>query len=248
MATQLSWRKSRFDSDSLPAVEKSALGTKESDAFRQALAALTTQRQGKSYERDVFLRQVARDAQYFTGADSAVVALGQPGRIVCLARSGATGPALGSPLDTRSGISGECLRRRAALRCEDTETDPRVDPELCRVLGIRSLAVVPVLSDSMVGVLEVFSSRPNAFQEHHLSLLEKMAALISGAPAERGAIDPSSEISLRNNGASTRISDSVASEQRPRRWADAFRLRPYQIAIMGGFVLLDLATVYWQFR
>lgn len=248
MATQLSWRKSRFDSDSLPAVEKSALETKESDAFRQALAALTTQRQGKSYERDVFLRQVARDAQYFTGADSAVVALGQPGRIVCLARSGATGPALGSPLDTRSGISGECLRQRAALQCGDTETDPRVDPELCRVLGIRSLAVVPVLSDSMVGVLEVFSSRPNAFQEHHLSLLEKLAALTDGAPAERDAIDPSSEISLRNNGASTRISDSVASEQRPRRWADAFRLRPYQIAIMGGFVLLDLATIYWQFR
>jgi hypothetical protein len=100
----------------------------------------------------------------------------------------------------------------------------------------------------MVGVLEVFSSRPNAFQEHHLSLLEKMAALISGTPAEGGAIEPSSEISLRNSEASTRISDPVASEQRPRRWADAFRLRPYQIALMGGFVLLDLATVYWQFR
>lgn len=246
MATQLNWRKSRFDSDSLPAVEESALETKESDAFRQALAALTTQRQGKSY--DVFLRQVARDAQYFTGADSAVVALGQPGRIVCLARSGATGPALGSPLDTRSGISGECLRQRAALRCEDTETDPRVDPELCRVLGVRSLAVVPVLSDSMVGVLEVFSSRPNAFQEHHVSALEKLAALIGGAPTEGGAIYPSSEISPRNQEPSTRISDSVANEQRPGQWAEAFRLRPYQIAIMAGFVLLDLATIYWQIR
>lgn len=248
MATQLNWRNSRFDSDSFASAENSALGTKESDAFRQALAALTTQRQDKSYERDVFLRQVARDAQYFTGADSAVVALGQPGRIVCLARSGATGPALGSPLDTRSGISGECLRQRAALRCEDTETDPRVDPELCRVLEIRSLAVVPVFSDSMVGVLEVFSSRQSAFQEHHVSALEKLAALIGGAPTERGAIYPSSEISPRNIEPSTRLSDSVANEERAGRWAEALRLRPYQIVIMGGFVLLDLATIYWQFR
>jgi GAF domain-containing protein len=247
MASQLSWRKSRFDSNSFAAAENAALEINESDGFRRAVTALTTQRQDKSYERDVFLRQVARDAQYFTAADSAVVALGQPGRIVCLARSGATGPALGAPLDTRSGISGECLRQRSALRCEDTETDPRVDPELCRVLGIRSLAVVPVLSDSMVGVLEVFSCRPNAFQGHHVSALEKLAALIAGAPTERGAIDRNSEISLRNNEPSTRIS-AVANEQRPGRWAEAFRLRPYQIAIMAGFVLLDLATIYWQLR
>jgi transcriptional regulator with GAF, ATPase, and Fis domain len=248
MATQLSFRKSRFDPNSPTTAGSSALETSKSDAFRHALAALTAQRQEESYEGDAFLRQVAKDAQYFTAADSAVIALGQPERIVCLARSGSIGPALGAPLDTRSGISGECLRQRSALRCEDTETDPRVDAQLCRMLGIRSLAVVPVFeSDSAIGVLEVFSSQPKAFQDHHLSVLEKLAALIAGVSTYPGAsLHPSSEVLLQRRELSPRIPHSFANERRPSRWAEAFQLRPYQFAIMAGFLLLDLATIYWQ--
>ena len=250
MATQLSFRKSRFDPGFLTTGEGSTLETNVSDAFRRSLAALSAQLQEKRFERDAFLGQVAKDAQYFSAADSAVVALGQTGRIVCVARSGSIGPALGAPLDTRSGISGECLRQRSALRCEDSETDPRVDAQLCRMLGIRSLAVVPVFErGAAVGVLEVFSSRPNAFQDHHVSVLEKLAALVAGVATDPDASNhPSSAVSLQNGDQSPRIPDSFAKEQWQERWAEAFRVRPYQVAIMAGFLLLDLATIYWQLR
>jgi transcriptional regulator with GAF, ATPase, and Fis domain len=250
MATQLSWRKSRFDSDSFTAPESSALETDELAAFRRELAALGAQLQDKSRDREAFLGQVAKDAQHFTAADSAVVALGQPGKIVCRARTGSIGPALGAPLDTRSGISGESLRQRSALRCEDSETDPRVDPELCRLLGVRSLAVVPVFANATaVGVLEVFSSRPNAFQDHHVLVLEQLAKLIAGVPTDSGgSIHPSSPVLPQNKQESSRFADSVGDERRPGRWVEAFQLRPYQVAIMAGFLLLDLAAIYWQLR
>jgi len=225
MATQLSLQKSRSDSDFLTAAEGSAPAT-----------------------RDGFLRQIANDAQYFTAADSAVVALGQPGRIVCLARSGSIGPALGAPLDTRSGISGECIRQRSALRCDDSETDPRVDAQVCRLLGIRSLAVVPVFENgAAVGVLEVFSSRPNAFQDNHLLVLEKLAEFTSRVPGSAAVPSPAPLLQNSNKEPSP-TPHFGADDPWQRRWLEAFQLRPYQIAIVAGFVLLDLVTIYWQLR
>ena len=249
MANPLSLRKSRFDSDSLTATESSAFASSKSADFPGALTALNVQLQDKSCTRDVLLRQIANDAQYFTAADSAVVALGQPGRIVCLARSGSIGPALGAALDSRSGISGECIRQKSALRCEDSEKDPRVDAQVCRILGIRSLAVVPVFENGVaVGVLEVFSSQPNAFGDHHVSALEKLAELTSRVPGGATSAHPGSVASAQKHKEQSPTPHFGAHDSRSQRWLEAFQLRPYQIAIVAGFVLLDLVTIYWQLR
>jgi hypothetical protein len=42
------------------------------------------------------------------------------------------------------GISGECLRTGKIQHCADTENDPLVDVEVCRGLGLRSIAVLPI--------------------------------------------------------------------------------------------------------
>jgi protein TonB len=87
-------------------------------------------------------------------------------------------PPLGARLDDQSGISGECLREGQALRCEDTETDTRVDAEACRSLGLRSLAVAAIReNNAVVGILEVFSPEPNTFTERHLEVLRQLAEL-----------------------------------------------------------------------
>lgn len=64
------------------------------------------------------------------------------------------------------------------LRSSDTLSDDRVDPKLCQALGIRSLAVPPLLGvRDAVGILEVFSLDAHAFKERDVKYLKLLAAI-----------------------------------------------------------------------
>jgi TonB family protein len=90
-----------------------------------------------------------------------------------------------------SGLSGECLRTGNSMRCDDTERDYRVDPEVCRALGLRSIAAVPIRGrHGVVGILEVFSTRIYAFDPGHVELLEKLAKLAAGSSASESLPGP----------------------------------------------------------
>jgi len=66
------------------------------------------------------------------------------------------------------------VRTGQLLRCEDSETDPLVDRESCRALGIRSMIAVPVLwGDAVIGLLEVFSPEPYAFSTNDPVVLQR---------------------------------------------------------------------------
>jgi TonB family protein len=127
---------------------------------------------------DSLLAAVAQAARVLTSADSAALALYQDGKIVCRSRSGPIGPELGAPVNTDSGISGECLRSATILVSSDTLRDERVDSDVCRSLGIRSIAVVPLRGQvGMVGILEAFSSRPGAFENGQIDSLRVLAEI-----------------------------------------------------------------------
>ena len=127
---------------------------------------------------DAVLRKIAEAALSATGAYGAALALRRNDAVLCIARAGEMAPPLGARLDDQSGISGECLREGLALRCEDTETDTRVDAEVCRSLGLRSLAVAAIRENGeVIGILEVFSPKANTFTERHLEVLRQLAEL-----------------------------------------------------------------------
>lgn len=150
-----------------------------------------------SMDLSSILSEVTHAARYFTDANGAALALWSQGVVICRARSGDTAPPLGTKLDVDSGISGECLRTGHSQRCQDTDTDPRVDPELCREMAIRSIAVVPLPgAQGVIGILEVFSDRANAFSDAHISLLKKLAqiAVTSRARAVKPAPIPTAPL------------------------------------------------------
>jgi len=146
------------------------------------------------------------------------------------------------------------LRQAVPLTCTDSETDSRVDAEACLRSGIRSVVVVPVLDRfEVVGLLEAFSSKAEAFADSHVAILQKLASLVaesrwlmgkkeSPAPQENLAVPLPSQVEPLV------VSPKPAGEKRTRKWIEAFRLRPYQIAVVVGFLLLDLATLYWWQR
>ncbi len=131
---------------------------------------------------DGILRAVAEAAQRKTGATGAAVAMWKDGAMVCRARSGETAPPLGSQLSSDTGISGECLRTGQVQHCADSENDPRVDVEVCRTLGLRSIAVLPIQGwRGINGILEVFSTEPQTFTPADIAFLQQLASVAERA-------------------------------------------------------------------
>jgi putative methionine-R-sulfoxide reductase with GAF domain len=130
-------------------------------------------------ELQAALQLLAERAQYITGATGAALALCQGEEMVCHASAGSSGPAVGARLQVRSGLSGESIARKQLLRCDNAETDPRVNLETCRQLGIASIVVLPLLTRTgeIRGVFELFSDHAYAFEERDLIALERMGEL-----------------------------------------------------------------------
>jgi putative methionine-R-sulfoxide reductase with GAF domain len=149
-------------------------------------AASAVQREAESLGSDLegLLALVASRTQSLLWASGAAIALAgkDTGTMICRASAGPSAPPLGATLQVGSGFSGECVSTGKMLRCDDAETDARVDRESCRDLGIRSMLAVPIrLRERVVGLLEVFSSEPNAFDENDGSVVQRFAETISAA-------------------------------------------------------------------
>ena len=122
------------------------------------------------------LRVIGERARTLTRGTSAAIALAHKGGVVCRASVGESAPALGTRLDVSGGLAGECFRAGKALRCDDAETDPRVNLESCRKLGVRSMVAAPVRYErNTVGLLMVFAKEPFNFDEGDVAVVESLA-------------------------------------------------------------------------
>ncbi|CDG80983.1 sensor domain-containing diguanylate cyclase [Janthinobacterium agaricidamnosum] len=125
---------------------------------------------------------VARRAQFLTGAAGAVVELAEGEQMVYRAACGIAEPQLGLRLQQRGSLSGLCVEQGKILHCTDSETDPRVDREACRKVGLRSMILVPLHHlDVTVGALKVLSPLPCAFNDGDIEVLGLMSELIAAA-------------------------------------------------------------------
>ncbi|HST08993.1 MAG TPA: N-acetylmuramoyl-L-alanine amidase, partial [Terriglobales bacterium] len=140
---------------------------------------------GWEYEQfvlDEVLQLVAERAQAITGADGIAIALAEGEEIICRASSGTMAPDRGVRLDAKAGFSGTCFRTGKIVRCDDAEKDSRVNLEACRRLGTRSMVAVPLLGQqSVVGLLEAFSTEPFGFNDGDVRSLNLLAELILAA-------------------------------------------------------------------
>jgi hypothetical protein len=130
---------------------------------------------------DAALQLLAERAQYITAASGAAIALrrGDHHDMLCRASAGSNAPELGAILSMDYGLSGESVRTRQLLRCDDVSSDSRVNHEVCRQLGIASVVVMPIVSDDQaLGVFELLSGEPRAFEERDLSALRRLSELV----------------------------------------------------------------------
>src|SRR6266404_3288247 len=131
---------------------------------------------------DEVLRLVAARAVSITGADGVAIALAEDEAIVCRASVGQIAPDPGVRLDPNSGFSGACLRSGQTIRCDDSDTDARVNAQACRALGTRSMIAVPLSAKQrVVGLIEAFSSETYGFNDSDVRSLNLLGELILAA-------------------------------------------------------------------
>jgi hypothetical protein len=156
-------------------------GVARAGAAKEGLAERESEVESKRFDRETTLQSIAERALTMTRATGAAIAMskGNDNEMICVASAGDDAPPVGSRLQVDSGFSGECVRTGRSLRCDDSETDDRVDREGCKSLGIRSLVAVPIRQGSkVVGLLEVFSPQPYAFNADDIGALQQLTGSI----------------------------------------------------------------------
>jgi GAF domain-containing protein len=125
---------------------------------------------------------IAERAQTLTGASGAAIALRHGSEIICRARTGRTAPDLGVRLQTDSGISADCVRTGEVVLCHDAERNPKVDLAACRRLGVRSILAAPLRHfRRTLGVFEVLSSLPHAFDHQDVATMQLLSSMMVAA-------------------------------------------------------------------
>jgi len=137
------------------------------------------------------MKFVTDRVQDLTCASGAVVELAEEDDMVYRAASGMAEGQLGLRLKRDGSLSGLCVKTGVVLRCDDTETDDRVDRDACRRVGVRSMLVAPLTHlDTNVGALKVASRDAAAFGEQDMKVLELMSGLIAAAMFHAARHDP----------------------------------------------------------
>jgi len=167
-----SWEKSSAGGSALP---QSPMRSDSEDVL-EAAASPTAVPEDGDLVRDPALDDLTEQACLQTNATGAAVALASGDDFVCVATTGDTAPDFGARLNTQSGLSAICLLTREMQHCDDTETDPRVNAQVCRQLGVRSVLVVPLLQgERLVGLFEIFSPVPQAFSDQDIQMLYSLS-------------------------------------------------------------------------
>ena len=130
---------------------------------------------------DTVLDAVVQGAMnVLASAQGAVVELRDGDDMVYRAVAGRLEPFLGERLSVRQTLSGRSLTEGRPLTTNDAGNDDRVDPELARRLGIRSMTMAPVSRHGeVVGVLKLQSSKPDAFTRADEIIVQLLAGVVA---------------------------------------------------------------------
>ena len=127
---------------------------------------------------DVVVAAAAR----LTCADAAAVELHEGDDMVYRAAAGTAMNFVGLRLRAASSLSGLCVHLDQPLRCDDSETDDRVDRVACRKVGARSMLVTPLrFRGAALGVLKVYSGRARAFDDVTAEILRMLVGIIAAS-------------------------------------------------------------------
>ncbi len=134
------------------------------------------------------LQLVLERMSRLTNAEGASLEIADGEEMVYEAASGIAAGFVGLRLKVAGSLSGRCMTSGELMRSDDTETDPRVDREACRKIGLRSMILVPLrYGNQSYGVLKLMSSCTGGFSESVGDILLMTAEFLSATIARKRA-------------------------------------------------------------
>jgi GAF domain-containing protein len=165
---------------------------------------------GSLMHLDSPVRMVLDRAMGLTRASGSALALISDGKMQCHATMGAGVPGLGAQVSVERGLSGMSVRTGKAWRCDQVTGDPVVDLQACRSLGIQSLVVAPLVHlKNVLGILEVLSTEPYAFDDHDVATVQFLASLMVMTLTRQTGKGPASVLAAAETLPSRRTSSAL---------------------------------------
>ncbi len=146
----------------------------------RAIIQTQTEITASDLDLDAVMELIARRAQDLTLASGGVIEIADGDEMVYRVTTGEATPFLGVRLKKNASLSGRCVIEEKVLRSDDTSKDSRVDPEACRRVNAHSMLCVPLIhQEETVGVLKVYASQANNFDDGDVETLELLSELIA---------------------------------------------------------------------
>ena len=125
---------------------------------------------------------ITHRAQELTRSSGAVIEIRDGEMMRYWSASGIARNQIGLALPVQGSLSGRCISEGRVMRCDDSETDPRVNRDACRTVGLRSMLVAPLnFRNQTVGVLKVISTFPSAYKDADCRTLEQLSTLVAAS-------------------------------------------------------------------
>jgi N-acetylmuramoyl-L-alanine amidase len=138
--------------------------------------------QTERFVLDEVLQLLCERALAITGADGVMIALADGLDFVCRAAAGSVLVERGTHLTRESDFLAECLDQVHALRCDDSDTDARIERDLTKQLAARASIIIALRGRQVrLGVVQAFSKTPFAFTDSDLRSLDLLAELVLSA-------------------------------------------------------------------
>jgi hypothetical protein len=165
-----------------------AFAVQQSQMDKQWLSAIV-EVQGliarRELDVDGTMQLIVDRAQTVANATGVAIALFKAHQLVYRAGSGSATDYVGRHVMATLSVPADNTGGREILRVEDAETDTRIQAEICRQFGAKSLLILLIYHEqSVAGVLEVFFSEAHAFQECEVRAYRLMAGLIGEAMSQ----------------------------------------------------------------
>ena len=123
---------------------------------------------------------ITHRAQELTRSAGAVLEIRDGDQMRYWSASGIAANQVGLVMPAKGSLSGLCLEEGRVLRCDDSETDPRVNRDACRQVGLRSMLVAPLyFRRQAVGVLKVVSTTAGGYGDTDQRTLDQLSTLVA---------------------------------------------------------------------
>jgi GAF domain len=179
---------SSLDRNALQKLLANAFAVQQSQMDKQWLSAIV-EVQGligrRELDVDGTMQLIVDRAQTVANATGVAIALFKGHQLVYRAGSGSAADYVGRQVMATLSVPADTTGGREILRVEDVETDTRIQAEICRQFGAKSLLILLIYHEqSVAGVLEVFFSEAHAFQDCEVRAYRLMAGLIGEAMSQ----------------------------------------------------------------